>query len=41
MTLSLDGYVRDANGSVEQHYPDLDLRRQSRLLHEIKRAPHV
>lgn len=35
MTVSLDGYVNDRDGSVERLYPDLDALRQSESLQEL------
>ncbi|MBI5031025.1 MAG: dihydrofolate reductase family protein [Chloroflexi bacterium] len=35
MTMSLDGFVNDRNGSVEKLYPDLDALRKSAILQEL------
>jgi dihydrofolate reductase len=37
MTMSLDGFIQDSNGSVARLYPDLDALRQTDLLQEEMR----
>jgi dihydrofolate reductase len=42
MTMSLDGFIQDSNGSVARLYPDLDALRQTDLLQEeIRRTGAV
>jgi dihydrofolate reductase len=38
MTMSLDGFVNDRNGSVSRLYPDLDALRETEMLQEAIRA---
>jgi hypothetical protein len=39
MTLSLDGFVNDRNGSVERLYPDLEALRKTEFCRKRSRTP--